>query len=222
MEALDRSLEVLEFVLVVLSIVWLIQAVRHPLPRRIRRAGILALVTALTVAQPFGVAAHSQPDLPPATAHPVDPQSPHVVSLFGIPALPFVLYNRDNVWPGENAPTATLRARSWMWGPILTNATKVTEACANSVFSPCWRPEDAHSADPGTRAQAKSLSLLKSGDKFWITMRIGAGPGDVSQTLVWRLSGGAVSIAGMLYWLGALALFGWAVWRSRRTHGEPL
>ncbi len=192
MQALARVLGFAEFLLVPVSLVWLLVALRWPSRQRSRRATTLALVLAITVAQPFGVVATDRAP-PPRDAHRVSPTSVHVARLFGVlPVLPFVLYHQDNLYSGENVATAKLKARSWFWLPILTNATTVTGICGGSD-SPCWPiGRDSH-----------ALQLSQSGDNYYASLVDPAHakepPFSTSDT--WDLSAGIVSLSGLVYWI---------------------
>lgn len=191
METLARILGFAEFLLVPFSLLWLLVALRWRSRRRSRRAVALALILALTVAQPFGVVATDRA-APPRDAHRVSSTSVHVARLFGVlPVLPFALYHQDNLYSGENEPTAKLKARSWFWLPILTNATTVTAICGSD--SPCW---------PIGR-DSRALQLSQRGGNYYATL-LDRGTGQLpplAGRMTWDLSAGIVSLSGLVYWI---------------------
>lgn len=157
------------------SLLLLVAAWERPTVRGLRRApAVLALVVALTVAQPFGVVASKQEGdapRPPPRPEP-SPLSPaqsngddvHVARLFGlVPVLPFRFYQREKPLSGlaENTPNKTLRIRSWFWLPILTNATRVADTCSEDVLTPCWEPGYPY---------GKELTVYRRGGSQWATL----------------------------------------------------
>jgi hypothetical protein len=202
METLDYALGYAEFVLVPLSIGWLVLACLRPKPRRLRYALAFALLLAVTVAQPVGLVATRQDGPPPHGAR-RSPSGMNVARLFGVPTTPFVLYRRGSAVRGfENAPRATLRARSWFWLPILGNASKIADICANDIFTPCWEPsEDRTAPSP----YANTLRLVEVNGTQWVSI---SNPfhakypaGEVPAAVTWRLHLGLASPAGALFWL---------------------
>src|SRR4051812_27051413 len=99
METLDHVLGYAEFVLVPLSIGWLVLACLRPKQRRRRHAVMFAFLLAVTVAQPVGVVAARQDGPPPRGAR-RSPSGMHVARLFGVPTTPFVIYRRGSAFSG--------------------------------------------------------------------------------------------------------------------------
>ena len=153
---------------------------------------------------------------PPEEARRTNTDGLHVARLFGVvPVAPFVLYYRDDLLAGlaENTPTATTRARSWFWLPVLTNGTNIADICSNDVFTPCWQPNPAEGAPPGfPNPYADSLQLARSGGDYWVTITnpgsAGHPPGQVPDAFTWRLTAGLASPAGLRFWMlaGGLVL----------------
>ena len=209
------------------SLLWLIAAWERPTGRGHRTAPtLLALVVALTVAQPFGVIASKEDAAPRPPVYAGNGHSVHVARVLGIPLLPFRLYSRSSVSFGENTPKATLRARSWFWLPALTNATQIAETCSSDVFTPCWDPE------PGSGNPGNDLTVFRKGGKQWVTIENPAGreergpcppsacgpgyrPTPLPDSFSWELRAGSASPAGLVYW--ALAILLVVTARRRRT-----
>jgi len=208
-----------EFWLVPVSIVWLIVVATEPRPGRWRAPAALAFVLGLTVAQPLGIVATEQPGEPRrATAQEhADSEGVHVARLFGvIPVLPFKLYRRDVFLAGENTPTKTMRARSWLWLPILSNATEVTEMCAD-VFIPCWH--DAYLSG-GVKEVPRTMSVVRDDGAHWVVVDNGGVDEDqptVPPSFTWKLTAGIASIGGLVYWV----LAGGLVVAARRRRWPP-
>lgn len=209
MQTLARLLGVLEYVLVPVSLVWLTLAIRRPSRRRARRSIALAAALAVTVAQPFGITATPRGS-PPRGAHPVGPTSVHIARLFGsLPILPFALYREDDLVDFGNGATASLKARSWLWLPILTNATTVTRICSNDVRTPCFG---------NSGGSAGSLQLSEKDGRYYATVPV---PGassyaGVKPSYTWELGVGVASIAGLIYWLLVAALIPLVLTSTRR------
>jgi hypothetical protein len=210
-EALDRVLGFAEFFLVGVSLIWLCIAAGRARRRGLLGATVLAAVLAVTVAQPFGVVARRAS--PPTGATTVDhPTHVHIVHAAGIPIAPFRLYARGDLLAGwaENSPTATVRARSWLWLPVLTNSAQVASMCDNSDLTPCWDDEF------GDR-----LVALRKGGSYWVTFAsrdTETSPFHLNEELgVWKLGFGLASWAGLAYWAlaWALSLLGWRRVRRR-------
>jgi hypothetical protein len=146
MEVLDRILGLLEVVLVPASPLWLC------LDGARRRSVLTVGVVALTVAQPFGIVATSQSGPPPAGPRKLDPSGVHIARLDGVPVMPFVIYRRQDLLAGfgDSGATATLRARSWFWLPILTNSTNISDLAAPWV--------------------GEVFGLVEKGDDLWLTL----------------------------------------------------
>jgi hypothetical protein len=218
LHTIDTVLGWAEVILVPFSLVWLFVAWRQP-RQNLRAAGILALVLALTIAQPFGIVAE-QSGPPPATAEQRDPTAIHTADVFGIPLMPFALYSRDNLINlFDGHPTQTLRARSWLWGPLLTNSTKIAAICNESggPDPPCWNPG---------RRYGNDLTLSQDGDTYWATLDNSPEPGIpppiFSQTeYTWKLSFGLASPAGLIYWVLAASLFVLAWRRQAQLPAQP-
>jgi hypothetical protein len=215
MQTLSYALGGCEYVLVAASLLWLIAACVVPSRRRARRAALLALFTAVTVAQPFGIVAEKQP-APPSGARPVETTAVHVDRLLGhVPILPFALYRQRLLMAGENSPQQALEARSWFWLPILTNATRIKSMCPQIINAPCWDPAGR---DPALGSPS-NLQLLEKDGRYYATLRNGVG----LPPLTWELVPGVASIAGLGYWLliaMLIPLAGWSSSRAKRRADE--
>jgi hypothetical protein len=214
MQTLARVLGIAEVLLVPVSILWLLLASVRPSRARAWRSIGLAAGVALTVAQPFGVVAGER-SAPPAGARPVNPTSIHVARLAGfLPTLPFTLYHEDYIVSGENGPTAALKARSWFWLPVLTNATTIKDICSNNVVStPCWG-SDGRAYDYPT-----NLRLSEKAGRYYVTLLNPAArnysPYDRT-SYTWELAPGLASPAGLIYWVVLAVLIPVAVRSTRR------
>src|SRR3954466_6089255 len=126
MGSFDRLLGAAELFGVLVSLAVLARACLRPGLRRSRVAVLLALVLALTVAQPVGVIAHR---VSPASAagSTADHGGLHTIRLAGVVPFFYTLYQRRNFLAGlsENVPTQTLRARSWLGPGLLTTSSSV-------------------------------------------------------------------------------------------------
>jgi hypothetical protein len=216
---LDLILGLVELVLVPATLLGLAMAIFKRRPRLLRRVSVLSVVVGLTVAQPFGVIASKQHGLPRTSTVRVKPTAVHVIAVGGLPLAPFRLY------PGgtlsgilkENAPTSTLRARSWLWLPVLTNATTITGMCGTDDTRPCWDPDDP--------AHRNTLILMRAGHTYWVT--IARSLGESGRIVVdpradtWKLGFGVASPIGLAYWIAVLALFLLARWRGATAPGVP-
>lgn len=206
----DAGSEVVLGSLPFLGVVTLVRrlAARRPGVRRL--AVPLVVLTALTVAQPFGVRAHPL-DYPEAQAavssaterEEIDPRDAYSMDVLGVPLAGAVSYRRKiegDVFAGLGEccpPTHTLRVRSWVVPGLLTHATQLSEICGDS---PCWDPGDS-----SLRLQAagsERLLVLTDGDK---------------SLEAWRLGFGVVSAWGVIYWL--LAAAGIVIMVRRRGPG---
>jgi hypothetical protein len=199
LHGIDTALAWVEVLLVPFSIGWLLLAWWRPKPGRLRAAAVLALILAVTVAQPFGVVAEPSGP-PPASAEQRDPTTIHTAYLLGvIPIMPFALYSRDDLTKNlfENNPTATLRARSWLWGPLLTNSSKIADICnQSSVFDPpCWQPDRPQSGYRNT------LTVSQDGGSYWATLHNRGAAVPAPAEFTWKLGWGLASPAGLVYWL---------------------
>jgi len=172
----------------------------------------LVALTALTVAQPFGVQADrlgeaeaqglassaSDPNAP-------DPVDAHSLDVAGVPVMRFASYRRkieSDVFAGLGEccpPTHSLRVRSWLWPGLMTHATQVMEICGDS---PCW--------EPGSSA----LKLQRMSGQWYLTLADASKPAQA-----WRLGPGIVSGWGVAYWL--LAGAGMVVLLRRRRGPAP-
>jgi hypothetical protein len=163
----------------------------HPL--LIRLAFPVALITALTVAQPFGVRAE------PVSAN-AGAAVPGRESVRSAPPLRFRLYENPifHLGLGECCPPQdTLRVRSWVLVPgLLTNAGDVTDLHGDGVPS--------------------SWTLQRHGEE-WVVRANSPSP---RPDLAWRLEPGVVSGSGVAFWLAFAAA---AVFRSvvRRRDAAP-
>ena len=171
----------------VLVVAWL--ASYAPPPARL--AVPLALLTALTVAQPFGIRAEPVP-APSETALPGRERARSA------PPLRFRLHENPiyHLGLGECCPPQdTLRVRSWVLVPgLLTNGSDVTDLHGDGV--------------------PRSWSLRRAeGD--WL---VRAGSPSPRPDLAWRLEPGVVSASGVAFWLAvAAALVLLAARRRPRT-----
>jgi hypothetical protein len=162
-------------------------------PALIRLAFPVALLTALTVAQPLGVRAEPVPA-------PSGPAVPGREDVRSAPPLRFRLYENpiSHLGLGECCPPQdTLRVRSWVLVPgLLTNAADVTDLHGDGVPS--------------------SWTLQRSaGD--WLVRANSPSP---RPDLAWRLEPGVVSGSGVAFWLAFAAA---VVFRSvvRRRGAAP-
>lgn len=201
MSALDRVLAVAEIVLVALSLYALVAACIARSRRWARRATIAAVVTAITVAQPFGVVATREHGAVPPAATRSSPEGVHTLRAFGFLPVPYVLYSRDRVWKSDTGPHSDARARSWLWAPVLTNASAVAGTCASDAFVPCWGKSGYGS---------KSLQIADDGGETWAVF---SNPdsrfhpaGQVPSAFTFKLGFGLASPAGLVYWAVALGL----------------
>ena len=218
----DRIVGLLEIVLVAasLGLLWLFATRR----KSSRLLLILPVVTALTVAHPFGIRAEPVSTPSNASASMVDPAKTHRIAIAGIPLASFEVSRRERIrFGGESGePSHDLRIRSWVPPALLTSATSVTAMCG-AVFNPCWTPED-HSGQIGDR---RAVTLEKSDSQWFLRATAAAVPPDVPQTQSWRLSWGITSPLGALFWISLIVGVLWGllpfccppVWvgRSRAT-----
>lgn len=200
MNTVSVLLSIAEFVLVAATLGELVVALSRG--RRLSRLWLAAIaVTALTVAQPLGIVAQRSSEPIRAVAGVSAASSVHVARLLGLPLMPFVVYSQSIPLAslGENAPQDKLKVRSWVWGPILTNATVLTDECDGSINLPCWH---AHSAY-GERTQ---LSLVNR-NGWYLTARAHPHPSSVTDAPApfaaetWKLSVGIASPSGLVYWI---------------------
>ena len=195
MEAHDWWLGALEGCLVAASVVSLLRAKSG---RARTSAALLALGVALTLAHPFGMKAE-RVGRAPSDAAERNPTGRHTARILGLPIVPFALYRRDKP-VAENVPVATLRARSWLWPFLFTNASEVTPLCGD-LSTPCWPDRSARDGSGADR-----LSLVSSGGDFWVRVdnREKTGPGSsIPAEFVFRIGPGVTSWWGLGYWLAA-------------------
>lgn len=167
----------------------------------------LTVLTALTVAQPFGVRAdgiQAAGRQPLVSGESVDPTATQTEDVLGLPILNFQLYRRDKFDPAAGLgeccpPTHDLRIRSWVWPGLMTNGTQVFGLCGDS---PCWDPDD-----PSTRGAVK---LIEKGNTWYA---IAASHG---LAYTWHLSAGVTSQLGVVYWVLAALGLGSLVYRRAR------
>ena len=155
----------------------------------IRLAFPVALLTALTVAQPFGVRAEPAP----ASSGAAVPVRERVHSA---PPFRFRLYENpiSHLGLGECCPPQdTLRVRSWVLVPgLLTNAGDVTDLHGDGVPS--------------------SWALQRAGGG-WIVRANSPSP---RPDLAWRLEPGIASASGMVFWLAFAAALAFRLVALRR------
>jgi len=194
----DAGSEVVLGSLPFLGVVTLVRrlAARRPGVRRL--AVPLVVLTALTVAQPFGVRAHplADPEAEVAASSVaerggLDPQDAYSMDVLSVPIAGFASYRRkieSDVFAGLGEccpPTHTLRVRSWVVPGLLTHATQLSEICGDS---PCWDPGESSLRLQALRGER--LLVLVDGSKV---------------PEAWRLGFGVVSAWGVIYWLLAAA-----------------
>ncbi len=219
MQALAYFLGAVEYVLVPVSLLGLVWAMLRR-SRRARRWSVpLALGLAVTVAQPFGIVANRVAGPPPGAKF-VGSTDVHVARIGGVvPILPFVLYREDILGPvGDQSPTARLKARSWLWLPILTNATRIHDICASDVTVPCWSAATSRTSIFGT-----GVSLEEKAGRFYVTLYAPLGPRfRAPARYTWELAPGIASIAGLIYWALVAVLVPFALVAGRRTEKGAL
>lgn len=189
--------------------------------RRVAAAAVLlAAVTALTVAQPFGMRVTevgrtpSSPAVKPPTAEERrragDPAATHRIELAGVRAFDFVLHRRDIFSPlaglGECCPAKqSLRARSWLRPGLLTHGSDVARMCGATSDTPCWsgrrRPPDP------------ALQLWQRSGDWYVSLAVRSE--EPGPPLVWRLGMGVVSTPGLAFWLVASGLVALMLGRQR-------
>jgi hypothetical protein len=210
----DRTLGVIEFAAVLVTLAVSVRALRRPSRRRALTATLLAAVCGMTVAQPFGITTDEldapADDLPIIAEHTDGPPTGvHTMWVAGVLPVPVVLYQRGDVLAGlsENTPTKSLRARSWLWPGVLTNASEVAATCSNDIFTPC----------PGGAVVTR---LHRDGHHLVVTITNpyaeGHDPDTVPDVFRYRLGFGITSITGVVYWLLAAAVTA-AAWSRTRA-----
>ncbi len=152
---------------------------------RTLRAGVLALLVGLTVAQPFGVKAKR-----------IDPdgggRAEAVDAWHRLGAWRFQAYRRPIVGLNENGPSHWLKVRSSLLVPgLLTNGAKVARLCGQDG-EPCW-----------TGSGELALSQDAGGWRYDVLAGRQAGARPVA---AYRLGTGVVSRAGVAFWVLAVAL----------------
>lgn len=212
---LDKLLGYAEVLLVSASLAYLIVALVRGGRARAVRAIVLVGITALTVAQPFGV--KGEPITPSqffaGNPRPAKAEEVHSMRVLGLSMFRFRPYRR-RVWylNGEGGnPTHWLKVRSWLWPGLLTNGSKVERLCGTDM-QPCWVPE----GDSDTYGRPSNLQLVKSGDewRYRILTANGTPPrypppfrtGTYSYNGYYRLAIGVSSNAGLAYWIVSAAL----------------
>ncbi|MDQ3647394.1 MAG: hypothetical protein M3433_02195 [Actinomycetota bacterium] len=172
------------FALVALSVaVRLVARFAATRPASWRLAIPLAALTALTVAQPFGVRpSELVGTAAKARASPADSAGRHAIEILGVPIMRFVLYRKPikRLGLGECCPpTHTLRVRSWVTPAFMTSASDVTPLKGDGAPS-MWALEGSE-ADRRVRASF---------------------PSDCPDA-AWRLSATVVSGWGVVFWICA-------------------
>jgi hypothetical protein len=200
----DYALGTFEIVGVALSLFLLLVAWRRGGARGTPAAVVLTSVVALTVAQPFGLRATRWTQPVPRNASTVSGTGLHVARIAdSVPIVPFVLYQRHNLYTGENADSARERVRSWMWLPILTNATTISTSVHQAMGSDLDRV------------------VLRRLGHTWLVSLVDDSlrPADPGHVRTWKLAPGIASPAGLGYW--ALAgMFGFLGHIRRRRGGH--
>jgi len=184
-------------------------------PRTARWAVPLAVVLALTVAQPFGIVA-KRVSGPPVGTKAVGETSIHIARIAGVvPILPFVLYRQNILGPiGDQSPTAMLKARSWFWLPVLTNSTAIKGICSNDVTVPCWG-----GSEDSVSGQSNTISLREKDGRYYITLYSRLGPRFLApSSYTWELAPGIASTAGLTYWALTAVLVPTALATARRRN----
>ena len=113
----------------------------------------------------------------------------------------FVVYSQSIPLAGlgENSPQDKLKVRSWAWGPLLTNATTLTDECDGTIEIPCWNANTAY-------GEPTELTLADH-DGWYLTARAspqGSSSGTPPQPFsaeTWKLSIGIASPLGLIYWI---------------------
>jgi hypothetical protein len=197
MEALGYVLGGVEFLLVPVSLLGLLWNLARRSSQTRRWAIPLALGLALTVAQPVGIVA-KRVSGPPAGGRVVGQTSVHVARIGGVvPVLPFALYRERIQGPiSDQAPNAALKARSWLWLPILINATRIARICAGDVRVPCWGTTPNSNSGP-----SNALRVEEKDGRYYATLSIPLAARYVApSSYTWELVPGIASIAGLIYW----------------------
>ena len=145
-------------------VLWLLFLAVRP-TRRLRvivLPALLAVALGVTVAQPFGFRADAvHGPLQGGTA--VDPLTAHRAGPWHLQ-----LHRRDDWWPRENAPIATLQVSSSIVGFLLSGDSTIAHICGNGSAA-CWDPggpaltglpTDAY-REPNLEAHA--VSLVRTG-----------------------------------------------------------
>jgi hypothetical protein len=212
---LDKLLGYAEVLLVPASLAYLIVALVRGGRARGLRALALAVVTAITVAQPFGV--KGEPITPnqffAGDPRPAKAEEVHSTRVLGLSLFRFRPYRRK-IWylNGEGGnPTHWLKLRSWLWPGLLTNGSKVERLCGTDM-QPCWVPE----GDSDTYGRPSNLQLVKSGNewRYRILTADGTSPkypppfrtGTHTYNGYYRLTVGVSSKGGLAYWIVSAAL----------------
>lgn len=187
-------------VIVLLVVVRFVARFAAKRPGTWRFAVPLALLTALTVAQPFGVRAEPLEGAAPLTER-MDSSGTHTLALLGLPVVRFALHQEgiSRLGLGECCPAQNrLKVRSWFLVPgLMTNGSEVTELNGDGVPS-----------DWELRGSGSAWDVASSG-----------GPPTLPDD-AWRLEAAVVSAWGVGFWVLAAAGIA-AVLSRRRTAAVP-
>lgn len=220
MEALDWVLVVAESVLVPASIAFLLLA----RSRRARTMSVLVvLAVALTLAHPFGMEADEVGRIPTGAVQ-RDPSTIHSANVAGLPLMPFKLFRRDKprlLEDYETEPSATLRARSWVWPFLFTSSSELAEMCEVDASVPCWEPERAGQT-LGRGPYVRTLSLWSKDGDYWVRVKNPyAGRTDspaLPKQWAYRLRPAVTSWWALVFWLLAAGI---VLVRTRHYAAEP-
>lgn len=208
MEALDWVLVVAEAVVVPASIAFLLLA-RSRQARAL--SALVAVAVAVTLAHPFGIHADEVARLP-AGAMRSDPSSINTANVVGLPVMPFKLFRRDKprvLEDYETKPSATLRARSWVWPFLFTSSSELAEMCEVDASVPCWKPERAGQT-LGRRPYVRTLSLWSKDGEYWVKVDNPYADGRAAlprpEQWVYRLRPAVTSWWALVFWLLAAGI----------------
>jgi hypothetical protein len=185
------------------------------------RALAIVGVTALVVAQPFGIKGVpiSPEEFRADNPRQVDAEAIHSVRVLGVPIFGFRPYTTEIFrFNGEiGSPTHWL---SWLWPGAFTNGETLDALCG-TTDSPCWEPEGAGQTG---QASPSNLELVTTGNEWRYRILTADGqppsPDDADDYHgYYRLTIGLVSEAGLVYWLvvATLSVGLLARWRFVRT-----
>lgn len=148
----------------------------------------LALLAAITFAQPFGMRVESieTPGAELYAAAELDPTATQSADLLGLPVLDFELYRLD-ITGGLAAlgeccpPTHEVKARSHVLPGLLMTSSDVVDVCGDE---PCWGPDDPY------------LSVREVSGEWYALLD------DPSKIVrAWKLSAGVASTSGVMFWV---------------------